>query len=106
MDYTLNIMADGNFDPDQSDNIEYFYTYGLSNWRTSRKPLCFNHKISTSLGRAACRGDYFLLLSSPAFQTYANDAPTWMSTWGISIKKWASCWRTCCPRWRRRRDRM
>lgn len=28
MDFTLDIMADGNFDQDQSDNIEFFYTHG------------------------------------------------------------------------------
>lgn len=28
MDFTLDIMADGNFDQDQSDQIEFFYTHG------------------------------------------------------------------------------
>jgi hypothetical protein len=48
--------------------ILYYYPWchGLSNWRMS---LCFKHKISTSLGWAACRDDYFLLLCSPALQT-------------------------------------
>jgi hypothetical protein len=28
MDYTLDIMADGNFDLGKSDKIEFFYTHG------------------------------------------------------------------------------